>query len=452
MSRFAKVLLFVCLAVVMLPPLVAALPLEQGADFATITPANLYQLEIVATLAGEYSAAFTPDGRYILTEGFTHVDKWEIEAGKSAAYWDNDSNVRALVMSPTGKLVAIIDDEPSIALWDVTTGKTVRTLEGHTDQVNSVAFSADGQLVASSSDDQSIRIWNVDAGTVNSVINTDHAILSVAFSPDATRLASGAWGDYVKVWDIQTGKEVLFLGQVNVHSLVFSPDGKRLAAAGDDVVLWDVTTGDSIAELRGRTVAISPDGSMLATTSDEVVWLWDAVTGSPLATLIGHGTGVWGAVFSPDGQYLASLGWHIIQLWGVPSREASPAQERSGIVLKSSGDYVGPFVALVPADRLVLAEESPRYELQLISLATNIQSCTYTIGTLTRRRIDVRAVLIDLDSGEQVAAQDFMGGEPGECRQTENLSLMGGNYRTGTAPTTEAFEVWISDTLAGLAE
>jgi len=49
-------------------------------------------------------------------------------------------------------------------LWDVASGREVRTLSGHTDDVNSVAFAPDGRTLASGSFDDTIKLWDVASG------------------------------------------------------------------------------------------------------------------------------------------------------------------------------------------------------------------------------------------------------------------------------------------------
>ena len=58
--------------------------------------------------------------------------------------------------------VGIIDG--NIRLWDTTTGKRIRTLEGHTEGINSVVFSPDGKTLASGSEDDTLRVWDVHTG------------------------------------------------------------------------------------------------------------------------------------------------------------------------------------------------------------------------------------------------------------------------------------------------
>ncbi|RKK89120.1 Vegetative incompatibility protein HET-E-1 [Fusarium oxysporum] len=143
-----------------------------------------------------------------------------------------------------------------------------------------------------------------------------NSVESVVFSPDGQRLASGSWDKTVKVWDATTGKcQATLEGHGSlVWSVAFSPDGQRLASGSGDatVKVWDAMTGQCQATLLGhgdwvRSVAFSPDGQRVASASDDkTVKIWDATMGQCQATLEGHGSLVRSVAFSPDGQRLAS--------------------------------------------------------------------------------------------------------------------------------------------------
>jgi WD40 repeat protein len=96
--------------------------------------------------------------------------------------------------------------------------------------------------------------------------------------------------------------------------------------SGPDIKLWDVTTGQHTATLKGHTltvasVAFCPDGKTLASGSaDRTIQLWDVTTGKNTATLQGHSDFIYSVVFSPDGKTLASGAFDgAIKLWGMPA-------------------------------------------------------------------------------------------------------------------------------------
>ena len=99
-----------------------------------------------------------------------------------------------------------------------------------------------------------------------------------------------------------------------VRSVSWSPDGTRLATGSDDgtAKVWDAAGGRELLTLKGhtsvvRSVSWSPDGTRLATGSaDGTAKVWDAAGGRELLTLKGHTGLVWSVSWSPDGTRLAT--------------------------------------------------------------------------------------------------------------------------------------------------
>ena len=85
----------------------------------------------------------------------------------------HSGNVFGAAFSPDGKYVLTSGADATVRLWDTTTGNEVRRFIGHTDDVRSVAFSPDGKYILTSSNDGTARLWFTD------IHDTIHAVCAV---------------------------------------------------------------------------------------------------------------------------------------------------------------------------------------------------------------------------------------------------------------------------------
>ncbi|WP_445638558.1 WD40 domain-containing protein [Nostoc sp. DSM 114161] len=282
------------------------------------------------------SVGFSPDGKTLASGSFDKTIKlWDVSTGKAIkTLTGHSSSVISVGFSPDGKTLASGSFDKTIKLWDVSTGKAIKTLTGHSSSVISVGFSPDGKTLASGSFDKTIKLWDVSTGkAIKNLTGHSSSVISVGFSPDGKTLASASFDKTIKLWDVSTGKAIKTLTghSSSVRSVVFSPDGKTLASASDDktIKLWDVSTGKAIKTLIEHStwvisVGFSPDGKTLASGSaDKTIKLWDVSTGKAIKTLTGHSSSVISVGFSPDGKTLASASFDkTIKLWDVSTGKA----------------------------------------------------------------------------------------------------------------------------------
>src|SRR5262249_49490824 len=130
-----------------------------------------------------------------------------------------------------------------------------------------------------------IQVWEASSGVkLGSLKDAPSHVTSVTYSPDGKLLAAAGDDGTVKVWDLasrrpratpQTGERVS-----GTFRLTFSPDGKRLAFTGTGGALkvWNADTGQvttPLGEVNSRTITFTPDGKQLATADQGTVSIRD---------------------------------------------------------------------------------------------------------------------------------------------------------------------------------
>jgi WD40 repeat protein len=231
--------------------------------------------------------------------------------------------VYALAFSSDGEILVSAGDDHQIRLWDHRGRRPAHDpLVGHTAEVTAVAVAPDHTYIVSAGADRAVRFWDWRA-----------EIAPASADPDLRGVA----GETVSAsrWDVH-GYQTRSGWRVHreyIYQVSLSPDGTAIATASDDrtIRISDLTSGLVSAPISGhansvRSVTFSPDGQLLVSGSmDGTVRLWSRL-GQEIGDPLPHGAAIHSVAISPDGEMIASGGDDAtMRLWDVGGGSAGPA-------------------------------------------------------------------------------------------------------------------------------
>lgn len=168
--------------------------------------------------------------------------------------------------------------DKTVKVWNLDTGKVVRTLEGHTRAVRALQF--DKLMLVTGSSDRTLRVWNWRTGECLRVLE-GHAEAVTCLNYDRNTLASGSADSTVKIWNMATGSCFALRGHTDMVN---------------SVVLWD---GKSSPAERAFNSMVDPSPSasdlshcaakyLFSASDDGTIKLWDLSSRLCLTTFSGH--------------------------------------------------------------------------------------------------------------------------------------------------------------------
>jgi WD40 repeat protein len=287
--------------------------------------------------SGEINSLAASSDANWLAVGLAHrggLSVWDLRNRRELIRLSEGVALVRCAFSPTAPILAFAGfslpasgetERSTLRLWNAVTRQM--TAEIPLDNLcTGLAFSRDGQMLVTSAYQGHITLWRMPEGTKLASYASEQKLLGpatgFAATPDlslAAYVSSPPGGQQIRVIDLHNGKRIwsAVAAKQFVTALAFSPDGKMLASAAgfgeSDIRLWDVATGKEIG-LEGHqswvgSIVFWPDGSKLASASaDQTVRIWDVASRKCLDVMRGHREEVWRLALLPDNRTLVSGG------------------------------------------------------------------------------------------------------------------------------------------------
>jgi WD40 repeat protein/ankyrin repeat protein len=297
------------------------------------------------------SCAFSPDGKTLAIGAgrwlgeHPAVELWDLKRlTLRQRLLGHNFNILWVTFSKDGSRIVSGDSQGVFKQWNPASGKELRRF-GHPHPWEHVAISPGARLAAEPDNDGSVRIFDVESGrTIRVLPGVGHQVNRLAYMEDGLTLAvstgnpgSEKSAGEVHFLDVRTGawRGALTGMPGDCTCLGVSRDGKVVAASGQDglALLWNrvalsYSGQTGVSSHRILSLALTSDGSLLASAGekpkpkdakidphkpdsnmDPVLDLWDTHTRTLLRSLQGHTSPVTSVVFSADGNTLYSLGY-----------------------------------------------------------------------------------------------------------------------------------------------
>ena len=300
-----------------------------------------------------------------------------------------------------------------VRLWDLKSGKLLRTLDLDDLSLSAAALSRDGRsfvaLVVQLDQEErksicELRLFDTDTWreSVPAVWTDEFSDRNeVAISQNGSTIATGSSRGEVRLWDVNSESllKQCAAGKRKVEALEFSPDSSLAIAMGDRALLWDWAEEDQPKPLDGspdyaQALAFSPDGRLLATghVREAAAELWDVPSRRHVATLKGPAKNHYREqmTFSPDGKTLIVPGnpAKVVEMFDVhtgqltQSLDAGTTKPRD-VAISPNGKYL----AAVGSQTAIKLWEMPEARLKTDRFTGHVDSVQEIVYTPDGRQI-----------------------------------------------------------------
>ena len=289
---------------------------------------------IAFTSGGETIAGLCGDGK---------LRVWDARTGELKRTQALDKADKSLSLTPAG--LSGVGPDGVVKFWNLQTGELANQSKPLAYKGGGIGIAPDRGKFASvrrvdpAGIDEAVHVWDAQGNESFTAASGFGGNSTMVFSPTGDALVAASYDTNVRVWQARgRGGELLKLIDelpVAMFDAAFSPDGKLLALAGADriVYLYDAKTWTLSRKIAGQpemiqSLAFSADGKLLVTGGFDVITVkhpvhvivWDVESGKPIRTMTAPHA-VDSVAFSADGKLGANVnGDQTVSVWAVPGR------------------------------------------------------------------------------------------------------------------------------------
>ncbi|MDE2508669.1 MAG: protein kinase [Planctomycetota bacterium] len=250
----------------------------------------------------------------------------------------NDETIYKLVYFPDGSKLASAGKDQTVRIWNAADGTLLRTLKGHTDEVDCVDVSSDGRRLVSCGDDGRIFFWDLDRAAPVELGRRNCEVVAVLFANQGKQVIAGDNDGVVTVWDVRTRKLAAeyHVADDRIEDMVLTSDGASLAVAARGCPL-QIFEAESLKLKRTLTAETEASDSINAAFSRDGMYcagsnalgrlyIWNLQTGALERARNDGPTYLHSLVFGPESEYVAAAsraGYVVLEPFkrGFPTRK-----------------------------------------------------------------------------------------------------------------------------------